>query len=210
MSNDPRRNTVVVFNRDADGKLRPAGTYATGGTGSGAFEDAANGVVLGDANGEAAPNNLTDATRLLFVVNAGSNSLSVFRVNQDDDANGRKDALELVTVRPSGGEKPVSLTVNRGLLYVLHSGETVDGEIATPNCTTGDRPSITGFRVSAAGQLTPIPGSTRRLQRRRALGLRAGLVQPRRPRARRHRTSGPGRGPDGSRRRRGRHRHRTS
>jgi hypothetical protein len=25
MSNDPRRNTVVVFNRDADGKLRPAG-----------------------------------------------------------------------------------------------------------------------------------------------------------------------------------------
>jgi 6-phosphogluconolactonase (cycloisomerase 2 family) len=163
MSNDPRRNTVVVFNRDAEGKLRPAGTYATGGTGSGAFEDAANGVVLGDANGEAAPNNLTDATRLLFVVNAGSNSLSVFRVNQDDDANGRKDALELVTVRPSGGEKPVSLTVNRGLLYVLHSGETVDGEIATPNCTTGDRPSITGFRVSAAGQLTPIPGSTRRL-----------------------------------------------
>jgi 6-phosphogluconolactonase (cycloisomerase 2 family) len=46
---------------------------------------------------------------------------------------------------------------------VLHSGETLDGEIATPNCTTGSLPSITGFRVSAAGQLTPIPGSTRRL-----------------------------------------------
>jgi 6-phosphogluconolactonase (cycloisomerase 2 family) len=163
MSNDPRRNTVVAFNRDADGKLRPAGTYETGGTGSGAFEDAANGVVLGDRNGEAAPNNLTDATQLLFVVNAGSNSISVFRVNQDDAANGKKDALQLVAVQPSGGEKPVSLTVNRGLLYVLHSGETVDGEIATPNCTTGDLPSITGFRVSAAGQLTPIPGSTRRL-----------------------------------------------
>jgi 6-phosphogluconolactonase (cycloisomerase 2 family) len=163
MSNDPRRNTVVVFNRDADGRLRPAGTYETGGTGSGAFEDAANGVVLGDRNGEAAPNNLTEATQLLFVVNAGSNSISVFRVNQDDAANGRKDALQLVAVQPSGGEKPVSLTVNRGLLYVLHSGETLDGEIATPNCTTGSLPSITGFRVSAAGQLTPIPGSTRRL-----------------------------------------------
>jgi 6-phosphogluconolactonase (cycloisomerase 2 family) len=163
MSNDPRRNTVVAFNRDAGGKLRPAGTYATGGTGSGAFEDAANGVVLGDARGEAAPNNLTDATQLLFVVNAGSNSISVFRVNQDDAANGKKDALELLTVQPSGGEKPVSLTVNRGLLYVLHSGETVDGEIATPNCTTGNLPSITGFRVSPSGRLAPIPNSTRRL-----------------------------------------------
>jgi 6-phosphogluconolactonase (cycloisomerase 2 family) len=60
------------------------------------------------------PNNLTDATRFLFVVNAGSNSISVFQVNQDDAANGRKDALRLVTVQPSGGEKPVSLTVNAG------------------------------------------------------------------------------------------------
>jgi 6-phosphogluconolactonase (cycloisomerase 2 family) len=163
MSNDPQRNTVVVFNRDAGGKLRPAGTYATGGTGSGAFEDAANGVVVGDVTGEAAPNNLIERTPFLFVVNAGSNSISVFRVNEDDAANGRKDALDLVEVEPSGGEKPVSLTVNGGLLYVLHSGEVVDGEIATPNCTTGNLPSITGFRVSAAGQLTPLPGSTRQL-----------------------------------------------
>lgn len=163
MSNDIRTNTVVVFNRDEGGKLRPAGTYETGGRGSGGFEDAANGVVLGDANGEAAPNNLTDATRFLFVVNAGSNSISVFRVNEDDAANGKKDALELVSVHASGGEKPVSLTVNRGLLYVLNSGETIDGEIATPNCTTGALPSITGFRVNAGGQLTAIAGSTRQL-----------------------------------------------
>ncbi|MEO7522256.1 MAG: hypothetical protein ABIW79_10605 [Gemmatimonas sp.] len=163
MSNDIRKNTIVVFNRDEGGKLRPAGTYETGGRGSGGFEDAANGVVLGDANGESAPNNLTDATRFLFVVNAGSNSISVFRVNEDDAANGKKDALELVSVHASGGEKPVSLTVNRGLLYVLNSGETIDGEIATANCTTGALPSITGFRVNAAGGLTPIAGSTRQL-----------------------------------------------
>jgi 6-phosphogluconolactonase (cycloisomerase 2 family) len=163
LSNDPRRNTVVVFNRDAGGKLRPAGTYETGGTGSGSFEDAANALVLGDAQGEAAPNNLTDATRFLFATNAGSNTVSVFRVNEDDAANGKKDALALVEVEPSGGEKPVSVTVNRGLVYVLNSGETVDGEITTPNCTTGNLPSITGFRVSDAGQLTPIPNSTRRL-----------------------------------------------
>lgn len=163
MSNDPRRNTVVVFNRDTEGKLRPAGTYETGGTGSGGFEDAANGVVLGSAMGEASPNNLMEATSLLFVVNAGSNSISVFRVNEDDAANGRKDALTLVEVQPSGGEKPVSVTVNNGIAYVLHSGEFLDGEIETPNCTSGNLPSITGFRVSAGGQLTPIPGSTRQL-----------------------------------------------
>ena len=163
MSNDPRHNVVVVFNRDAGGKLRPAGSYETGGTGSGSFEDAANGLVLGDANGEAAPNNLTAATRLLFAVNAGSNTISVFRVNESDAANGKKNALDLVEVRPSGGEKPVSVTVNRGILYVLHSGEFVDGEIAIPNCTTGNLPSITGFRVSGDGHLTPIPGSTRQL-----------------------------------------------
>jgi 6-phosphogluconolactonase (cycloisomerase 2 family) len=165
MSNDPRRNTIVVFNRDTDGKLRPAGTYETGGTGSGAFEDAANGVVVGTTRGEAAPNNLIETANLLFVVNAGSNSISVFRINEDDAANGKMDALELLTVQPSGGEKPVSLTVNGGLLYVLHSGEFVDGEIATPNCTTGNLPSITGFRVNAAGQLAPIAGSTRQLSR---------------------------------------------
>ena len=73
----------------------------------------------------------------------------------------------MVELQPSGGEKPVSVTVNRGVLYVLHSGEATDGlfdseGVAIPNCTTGT-PSITGFTVTAAGELTRIAGSTRRL-----------------------------------------------
>jgi hypothetical protein len=140
MSNDPRRNTVVVFNRDADGKLRPAARTRPAAPAAAPSRTRRTGSCWVTRRARPRPNNLTDATRFLFVVNAGSNSISVFQVNQDDAANGRKDALRLVTVQPSGGEKPVSLTVNRGLLYVLHSGETVDGEIATPNCTTGNLP----------------------------------------------------------------------
>ncbi len=89
----------------------------------------------------------------------------MFRVNKNDD-NDKKDRREPITrlgVYPSNGEKPVSVTVNRGILYVLNSGEFIDGEIATPNCTTGNLPSITGFRVSSEGVLTPIPNSTRQL-----------------------------------------------
>ncbi len=84
---------------------------------------------------------------------------SVFRI--------RRDHLEMVELQPSGGEKPVSVSVNRGVLYVLHSGEATDDLFdsegnAIPSCTTGT-PSITGFTVTPAGQLSPIAGSTRRL-----------------------------------------------
>jgi hypothetical protein len=66
------------------------------------------------------------------------------------------------------GEKPVSVTVNNSLVYVLNSGEEVgdlfdeDGEVIT-NCTTGRLPSVTGFRVDPDGELEPIPNSTRLL-----------------------------------------------
>jgi 6-phosphogluconolactonase (cycloisomerase 2 family) len=155
MSNAIGGNTVVAFSRAPDGTLTEAGRFPTGGNGSGGFEDTANGLVLGSAQGESAPNNLTGDHELLFATNAGSNSITVFRVE--------KDGLEIVEVQPSGGEKPVSITVNRGLVYVLHSGETTDGEIAIPNCTTGNLPSVTGFRIDNQGQLTPIPNSTRLL-----------------------------------------------
>jgi len=70
----------------------------------------------------------------------------------------------MVELQPSGDEKPVSVTVNRGVLYVLHSGEATDDlfdseGVAIPNCTTGT-PSITGFTVTAAGEPTRIAGSS--------------------------------------------------
>src|SRR5918999_6080359 len=95
-SNDPTNNEVVAFSRSENGKLREVGRYETGGVGSGSFEDTSNGLVLGSPSGEASPQHNLDSAQLLFVTNAGSNTVSVFRVNADN--------LELVDTIASGGE----------------------------------------------------------------------------------------------------------
>ena len=165
MSNDPTGNAVVAFYRADDGTLTPAGTFATDGLGSGGFEDSANSLVLGSANGESAPNNFIDDSTLLFATNAGSNDISVFQVNGA--------GLELVDVEPSNGMKPVSITVHDGIVYVLNNDETTEGLDAELNCREGANPSVTGFRVSEGGDLTPIPDSTRALSG----GMESGCAQ---------------------------------
>ncbi|WP_043636263.1 lactonase family protein [Nonomuraea candida] len=162
-SNDEVANEVVAFARRADGRLTEVGRYPTGGVGSGSFEDSAQGIVLGTAEGEAAPIQNVDKAELLFVVNAGSGTISVFRVNPD--------GLELVNQTSTGGKRPVSLTVNNGLLYVLNSGESDRRLILGPttaleNCGHGDLPTVTGFRVTPDGALQPIADSTRTLSGR--------------------------------------------
>jgi len=136
-------NAIRTFHRAQNGQLSFVGDTPTGGTGSGSFESSANGVVLGGVGGESSPNNLTGEEKFLFATNTGSNSVSVLRT--------RGDSLELVGVTPTGNH-PLSVTVSHGLVYVLNGGAT-NG--------TGAPPSITGFRLSAEGQLTPIPDSTR-------------------------------------------------
>jgi len=132
MSNAAEGNTVLVFDRDLVGKLTPAGEFDTGGLGTGAGLGNQSALIIDPAN------------RWLFVVNAGSNDVSVFAIGQDD--------LTLMDRKPSGGERPISLTYARNLLYVLNAGGGV-----------GTADSITGFSVGADGMLTPIPGSTRSL-----------------------------------------------
>ena len=140
MTNDATNNQVVVLNRAADGTLTPAGSFLTGGRGSGTFENSANGLILG----EQSPNNLNGSYKYLFATNAGSNTISVFRTMQD--------GLELVDVEPSNGDHPISVTVHHNLVYVLNGGAT--------NCS-GGMPTISGFRMSPHGQLEAIPGSSR-------------------------------------------------
>lgn len=132
-TNDPDGNSIVSFRRDADGTLTQVATYRTGGNGgrtSGSASDplASQGSLVLDAR-----------TRLLLAVNAGSNSVSVFRV--------RGDRLDLLQVVSSGGSFPVSIAVHRNLAYVLDAG------------LAG---AVRGYRVSADG-LIPIAGSTRSL-----------------------------------------------
>jgi 6-phosphogluconolactonase (cycloisomerase 2 family) len=84
---------------------------------------------------------LSEDDSFLFAVNAGSNEISVFAVEEPT-------GLTLVDKVDSGGLHPTSLTVHRDLLYVLNGGGTAN---------------ITGFTVGRRGRLRPLRGSTRPL-----------------------------------------------
>ncbi|HEX2697197.1 MAG TPA: beta-propeller fold lactonase family protein, partial [Anaerolineales bacterium] len=88
---------------------------------------------------------LSADNRLLFAVNAGSDSITAFAV--------AGDALRPLQTISSGGTQPVSLTVHRDMLYVLNAG--------------GASPNIAGFRIVPEAQqsktLVPIVGSTQPL-----------------------------------------------
>ena len=113
MSNDVDGNEVVACNRGADGRLEPDGTFGSGGTGSGTVEDSANGLIIANRSGESSPNNLQGTARCLYATSVGSDSISVFRVEPD--------GLELIDVKPSNGQRPTSVTVSKGGVYVMNS-----------------------------------------------------------------------------------------
>jgi 6-phosphogluconolactonase (cycloisomerase 2 family) len=131
-SNAPGVNEILVFDRDVEGGLTPAGSVATGGSGTGGGLGNQGGLVL------------TDDERFLFVVNAGSDSISAFAIGPDGP--------ELVDTVPSGGVRPVSIAVDRRLLYVVHAGGA-----------GGAQDSVTGFRIGPHGTLEPIAGSSQPL-----------------------------------------------
>jgi 6-phosphogluconolactonase (cycloisomerase 2 family) len=126
-------NSVVAYQRAADGTLTQAGTYPTRGDG---------GILAGSVVDHLASQESLnyDASRgLLFAVNAGSNTVSVFGVHGD--------RLTLLQVVGSGGSFPVSVTVHGDLVYVL-------------NAQGGG--SLAGYRI-IGGSLVPIAGSARAL-----------------------------------------------
>lgn len=134
-------NRVIAFNRSANGKLKKAQAVATGGTGGHQFQPGCpSPCPILDTQGEVvlAPNG-----KLLFAVNAGSNSIASFRVTSK--------GLVKADVTSSGGAFPNSLTVHGNRLYVLDSG------------TGTTAPNVAGFTFSSKGKLTAIAGSTQPL-----------------------------------------------
>lgn len=128
-TNEVAANAVLVFARLGKGELDPVpAVFPTGGQGTGTGLGNQGGVVL------------SDNQKLLFVVNAGSDTISVFDVE--------RDGLELLSVTPSGGRRPVSVTQHKKVLYVLNAGGAV-----------GESDSIAGFRIGKDGDLDPIAGS---------------------------------------------------
>ena len=125
-TNDPAGNTVQRFDRAPDGSLTPAGTFATGGAG------------LASLGGRQGAVELSGDGRYLYAVNAGSDSVSVFRAGH----------TRLIDIVSSRGVAPASIAEHRGRVYVLNSGGT---------------PSVAAFRRWSDGSLKPIPGGTREL-----------------------------------------------
>lgn len=102
-SNQPGGSAILAFDRAADGSLTPAGSYPTGGTGTGTGLGNQGGVILA-GNG-----------RYLLTANAGSNDVTSFLVRPDG-------SLERIGTWPSGGVQPISITEHHGIVYVLNAG----------------------------------------------------------------------------------------
>lgn len=131
-TNAANGNSVLVFARSDEGELVPVGSFSTGGLGSGSGLGNQGGLIL-SSDGD-----------WLFAVNAGSNEVSVFEV--------RQNGLKLTDKVASGGKRPISLTFDRDVLYVLNAGGSAGAE-----------DNITAFTLTEHGKLAALPYSTRHL-----------------------------------------------
>ncbi|GAA4567276.1 lactonase family protein [Planotetraspora kaengkrachanensis] len=114
-TDNPQGNTVVAYDRRSDGSLTRAGAFATGGLGG-----VLDGTVVDHL---ASQGSLTYDRRhgLLYAVNAGSDTITVFAVHGD--------RLTRTQVVSSGGRFPVSVAVHGDLVYVLNAlgGGSIQG-----------------------------------------------------------------------------------
>src|SRR5690349_18562044 len=100
-TNSVNGNSVLVFDRTADGGLTYVSAFPTGGHGSGSG--------LGNQGGLA----LTADGKFVLVVNAGSNDLSVLQTTDG--------GLALIDRKSTGGIRPISVSVSGRLVYVLNN-----------------------------------------------------------------------------------------
>ncbi len=130
MTNDAIENEIVAYPRTDEGTLLVPKRYRTGGRGSGGTIDpltSQGSLTLSD-----------DGTRL-FAVNAGSGTLSMFRVDGP--------RLQLSDEVPTQGSEPNAVAQHGDLVYVLN---------------TAASSSVVGFRIDG-NHLRPIPDSLRYL-----------------------------------------------
>lgn len=125
MSNASSGNEILAFSLRPHGALVQTASVKSGGKGSGGGLGNQSGLVL------------SKDRRWLFAVNAGSDSLSVFRLS----ASG----LTLVDTIDSQGDNPVSIAQHYDLLYVLNAGSN----------------NIAGFTLDHNGKLSELADSLR-------------------------------------------------
>lgn len=154
-SEPDRINQVAAYSRGEDGELTLMGVYDTGGVGENIRNSGANPLASQD------PLIVSKDRRFVFAVNAGSESISSFAIN--DDYSLTPADLNVSTSGSSGAQNPVSLTQYQDILYVANSGNFVDGNGEELDALPSDRnrvnSSIIGFRIGDDGSLTEIEGS---------------------------------------------------
>ena len=135
MTNDAEANEVKVFERGRGGALHEVRSYTTGGRGSGGTID----PLLSQGS-----LTLSHDGRWLFAANAGSGTVSVFRVEGT--------RLLLTDEVPSGGAEPNAVAAHGDFVYVLN---------------TAGSSNVVGFHL-AHGRLQRIENSLRFLGRNEA------------------------------------------
>jgi 6-phosphogluconolactonase (cycloisomerase 2 family) len=102
MTNSRTGNSVLMFNRAANGSLARVGTFSTGGLGTGTAIANQGGI------------RISPSGRRLFVVNPGSNDFTVFRISNS--------GLQFEQKVPSGGRRPVSIATRGNRVFVANAG----------------------------------------------------------------------------------------
>ena len=127
-SNAATANQIIAFAVAADGTLHESARFSTGGKGS------------GDGLGNQGAVHISQSGFFLYAVNAGDHSLSAFFILPNGN-------LYLLSVAKLKGQRPVSVTSYRNLVYVVNAG-------------TDD---IEGLYLGLWGRLYNLPGSRRSL-----------------------------------------------
>lgn len=128
MTNSVERNEVIAYRRAVDGTLQEEGRFATGGRGSGGNNDPL------ESQGSLT---LSQDHTLLFAVNAGSGTISVFKIHHS--------TLSLMDKVISGGSEPNAVAQRGNLVYVSN---------------VGGSSNVVGFTLQN-DKLKQIPNSTR-------------------------------------------------
>lgn len=149
MSNRTDGNTIVAYGRAADGTLTSLGEFATGGLG--ATFDGGEGL---DPLISAYALIPTQDERFLLAVNAGSNTISSLRIEDDY-------SLTLMDISRTGGVGPNSVTENDGVIVV--SNIDADGVFAGEPDQEG---SLISILIDDDGQMRTASPALRILENR--------------------------------------------
>jgi len=145
-TNDGQKNGLVAYGSKSDGTLAYIGAYLSGGAGGRLNTGGPVDPLI------SAHSVLNVDNRFVLQVNAGSNTISSFRVNKDF-------SLTLIDVVPSDGFGPDTIAELDGVVYVANVDN--DGVYTGPQDQVGN---IVAFALNrGTGRLQEIPGSKRQL-----------------------------------------------